>query len=178
MIARTARAGALLAAVAALALAGCGGGGGAATTTTASGPTRAQYLTRANAICAVARLQTAPLIARVKRSLSVAALLTGGATLVRTLGSVVSRLHADAAAGLAKLRALPQPAADHAAIAAFLRPLGKLIGYVGQAAALLLKAEPLNAYAVLAPATPTSNQVKGAARTFGADQCGAVLSAL
>jgi hypothetical protein len=177
VIARTARAGALLAAVAALALAGCGGGG-ASTTTTAGGPTRAHYLAQANAICAAARLQTAPLIARVKRSLSVAALLTGGASLVRTLGRIVSQLQADAAAGLAKLRALPQPAADHAAIEAFLEPLGKLIGYIRQAAALLLKAEPLNAYAVLQPATPTSSQVKSAARTFGADQCGAVLSAL
>lgn len=174
MIARSARVIGLLSAVAALALAGCGGGGGSSTTS--SGPTRAQYIASANAICGAVRKQAAPLIAKVKGS--VASLITGGASVAKTVAGELAQLHIVAGAGLAKLRALQQPAADHATIAHFLTPLTTVIADIGQAAATLAKDEPLNALALLQQAQPAAAQLTGAAKAFGAKQCGAVLSAL
>jgi hypothetical protein len=169
----THRAGALLAVAAALALAACGGGG-ATTSSTSSGPSHAQYVAAANAICATAARQTAPLIAKVKSS-GAAAVLSGGGP---ALAAIVSRLHDVAAVDLARLRALAQPPADHGAIARVLEPLTTVVADIGRAATALAKGEALNALALIQQAQPVAARVTGAARALGAARCGAVLAAL
>jgi hypothetical protein len=170
--ARGARHLAALAAATALALAGCGGGGSGSAT--ASGPTRAHFIAAANAICATAHAQTAELITKVK-STGASALL-GGDT--KSLAGLVTHLHDVAAANLAKLRALPQPAADHAAIASFMQPLSTVVSDIGRAATDLSKGEALNAYALIQQAQPAAGKVTSAARAYGAKECGTVLAAL
>jgi len=162
--------------VAALALAGCGGGGGgSSSTSTTSGPTHAQYVRAANAICATAQRQAAPLIARVKSSAG--SLLTGGAGATK-LAAVVTALHDAAAADLAKLRALAQPAGGGAAIERFLRPLSTVIADIGQAAKALGAGQAISAVALISQAQPLAASVTRAARAYGATQCGSVLAAL
>ena len=169
-----ARVASCLTVVAALtALAGCGGGGNGATSTS-GGPTRAHYVAAANRICATTKRQTVPLIAQVKKG-GIAAVLSGDAA---KLAPPVTRLRDVAAANLAKLRALPQPVADHAAIERFLRPLAGVVADIGAAARDLAKGEGLNAYALIQQARPLAARVTGAARAYGAAQCGAVLAAL
>jgi hypothetical protein len=158
----------LLAAATALVLAGCGGG------STASGPTRAQFIASANAVCAAAHSQTASLITKVKSS--GASALLGGDT--KSLAGLVAQLHDAAASNLAKLRALPQPAGDHAAIAGFMKPLSNVVNDIGQAATDLSKGEALNAFALIQQAQPEAAKVTTAANAYGAKKCGTVLAAL
>jgi hypothetical protein len=164
----------LAAAAAALALAGCGGGGGASTTT--SGPTHAQYVAAANGICSTARKQTASLINEIKSQ--TAAVITGNPGEAKALAAKVAQLHDVAAANLAKLRALAQPTADHTGISHMLKPLETVVGDIGQAATALSHGAALNAAALFQEAQPVAAQVTSAAHALGADQCGAVLSAL
>jgi hypothetical protein len=163
----------LVAALAALALALAACGGGSSSTSTSSGPTHAQYVASANAICATAHRQTGPLIAKLKSA--AASLLTGGAAAV---AATVTRLHDAAAANLAKLRALAQPPPDQARIGRMLRPLARVITLVGAAARDLAKSEALNALALIQQAQPLAAQVGTAARSLGASQCALVLAAL
>ena len=163
---------ALVALALAMALAACGGGG-SSSSSTSSGPSHAQFVASANAICATARTQTAPLIAKIKAS--GVSLLTGGAA---ALATPVTRLHAAAAAYLAKLRALAQPAADQAKIGRLLRPLVQVIALIGAAARDLAKGQGPNAAALIQQAQPLAAQVGSAARSLGASQCALVLGPL
>jgi hypothetical protein len=163
----------LVGAAAVLALAACGGGGG---TKTSSGPTHAEYVAAANHICANARSQTASLINEIKSQAG--AVVTGSAGGAKALSAKVTRLHDVAAANLAKLRALQQPAADHTAINHMLRPLETVVGDIGRAATALSHGAALDAVALLQQAQPVAAQVTSAAHSLGAGQCGAVLSAL
>jgi hypothetical protein len=157
--------------LASAALAACGGGG--KSSSASSGPTHAEYVAKANAICAATGRQTAPLIAKIKSSAT--ALLTGGAAAVVT---PVTRLHDVAAANVAKLRALAQPAGDRAKIARVLGPLAKIVKLIGAAAKDLGAGKVLNAVALIQQAQPLAGQVSSAARALGAGRCGQVLAAL
>jgi hypothetical protein len=162
------------AAMAVLALAACGGGG--SNSSTSSGPTHAQYVAAANGICATARKLTASLINEIKSQ--TAAVITGNTGEAKALAAKVRQLHDVAATNLAKLRALQQPAADHEAISHMLKPLETVVGDVGQAATALRHGAALNAAALFQEAQPAAAQVTSAAHALGANQCGAVLSAL
>jgi hypothetical protein len=158
--------------IVALALAACGGGG-SSSSSTSSGPTHAQYVASANAICKTARRQTAPLIAKLKSS--GAALVTGGGA---ALAASVTHLRDIAATGLAKLRALEPPAADRAQIERVLTPLKRVIGLIGAAAQDLGRNQALNAVALIQQAQPLAARIGSAARALGASQCALVLAAL
>jgi len=162
----------LLTATAFAVLSACGGGGKSSNST--SGPTHAQFVASANRICATAERQTVPLIAKVKSG-GIGAVLSGDAA---KLAPPVTRLHDIAAANLAKLRALTQPAADRAAIERFLRPLATVVADIGAAARDLAKGQGLDAYALIQQARPVAARVSSAARSYGVPQCGAVLAAI
>lgn len=160
---------AALAAAGLLALASCG----------SSGPTKSQYVAKANAICASARTQTTPLI----RQLTAAAvgLASPGANAARSarqMASAVGRLQSVSARELSQLRKLQQPSGDHAAIERFLTPLAGLVDAIGRAGAALRGGQPQRALAQLAEVQPTSQQVTRAANAYGMRQCGSVLTAL
>ncbi len=152
-------------------LAGCGGGGSAS-----HGPTKAAYVAKADAICRAAHAQTNQLISQIK-ALAPALLIGGTAAAPRAPG-LVARLHAVAASDLARLRALAQPSADHAAIAKFLVPLGKIVSALGSALADLRANHAVDAAAQFTNAIPTAQAVRSAASAYGFKDCPSLLAAL
>ena len=103
--------------------------------------------------------------------------LLGGGSAAKIAGSV-AELHAIAAAGLAKLRALPQPAGDHARIAKFLTPLSTIVDSIAGAASGLKHGQGAQALATLAADQTIAKQVTRAARSYGLRQCETIFSAL
>jgi hypothetical protein len=150
-----------------LALAGCGG---------SSGPSKSQYVAKADGICKAAQTQTAPLINEV--AAGAASLVSGGARSARQLATVLERLHSLAAGSLAQLRALRQPSGDHAAIERFLTPFASEVDAIGQAATALDGGQAPQALAHLEQVQPTAQQVTSAAQAYGLRQCASVISAV
>ena len=155
----------------AAALAGCGGGGSAA-----HGPTRAAYIAKADRICRSAHAQTNALISKIKALAPT--LLIGGTAAAPSAPGLVAQLRSVAAADLARLRALPQPSGDHAAIAKFLDPLASVVSALGKALADLRAGHALDAAALFSDAIPTAQAVRSAASVYGFKNCPSLLSAL
>jgi phosphoribosylpyrophosphate synthetase len=156
---------AAVAAVACLvALAGCGGG-------KSSGPTKAEFVEQADAICAATKARAAPLVQRVA---SVAA--GAGPTVGRELAPTVRQLHAIAADYVAKLRALKQPSADSNAIGAFIAPSASAADAIGQAASLLQSGDTLRAVGMLEQLQTAAQQANDAALAYGLDTCATTLT--
>ena len=155
----------------AAALAGCGGGGSAA-----HGPTRAAYIAKADGICRAAHAQTNQLISKIKALAPT--LLIGGTAAAPSAPGLVAQLHTVAAADLARLRALAQPSADHAAIAKFLDPLASVVGALGKALADLRAGHAIDAAALFSDAIPTAQTVRSAASAYGFKDCPSLLAAL
>ncbi len=155
------------------ALAGCGGGG---STTTSSGPTKAQYVAQTAAICKATQARLTPLVHKVAGA--AAELLTGGAGAAAKIAGAVDQLHAIAASGLAQLRALTQPAGDHARIAKFLTPLSTIVDSIATAASGLKKGQGAQALAQLQADQLQAAQVTSAAKSYGLHQCETIFSAL
>lgn len=155
-----------------LALAACGGGGSSSSSHT--GPTKAQYVANTASICKQTEKKIAPLVTHLAQA---AASLLGGGSAAKIAASV-EQLHTIAAAGLAKLRALPQPAGDHARIAKFLRPLSTIVDSIGSAAAGLRQGQGAQALATLEADQSVARQVTRAAHSYGLRQCETIFSAL
>jgi hypothetical protein len=162
------RAGSVLLALAAisLVLTGCG----------TSKPTQAQYVAKANAICAGAGAQTKPLIAQVGSAAG--SLSSGGQTAARQLAAALQNLNAVTRSSLAKLRALEEPTSGHATITRFLSSYGALSGALGSAAAAAGAGQPQQALAQLAKALPVSQQMASTATAYGMSRCASLLPAL
>jgi hypothetical protein len=161
----------------ALALAACGGGGGKASSSkTASGPTKAGFVAKADAICKSAESQIA---SNAKVILAQApSVLSGSKGAVTKLASVVAVLHAQAAAGLARLRALPQPAGDGKQIAKFIAPLTTIVDAIATAASGLRKGEGVGALEQIQGEQAVATQVTSAAKAYGLHGCETIFSAL
>jgi hypothetical protein len=144
------------------ALAGCG---------SSSGPTKAQYIARADPICASARAQAQPIIAQLAGAAG-----SLNASSARALAPAVSRLHAIGVSYLSRLRALRQPSGDHAAIDGFLRPSAQVVDAVGTAATALAGGDSVRALAQLQQIQPPALDANSAAERYGLRQCGSVLS--
>lgn len=154
----------------AAAIAGCGGG------SAAKGPTHAQYVARADAICRAARAQTNELIVKIKGLAPT--LLLGGTAAAPTASGLVAQLHRAAARDLARLRALAQPSADRAAIAKFLDPLSTIVRDMGTAQRDLEAGHAVDAAALFSNAIPTAEAVRSAATAYGFKACPGLLAAL
>jgi hypothetical protein len=158
-----------------LTLAACGGGG-ASTTAANSGPTKAQYLSRSAAICKATEKRLTPLVLQVAGAAGqVFAGSPGAATKVIP---AVEQLHTIAAAGLAKLTALTQPAGDHALIAKFLTPLSSIVQSIATALGGLKKGQGTQALAQLQADQTLAQQVTSAAKKYGLRQSETIFSAL
>ncbi|HEY1778657.1 MAG TPA: hypothetical protein VGG41_21050 [Solirubrobacteraceae bacterium] len=162
----------------AVALAACGGGGSGTTTTKTAnaGPTKAEYIASTSGICKQTESRLNPLIHQLTGA--VAGLLTGGAGASKAVATTVEKVYAIAASGLAKLRALPQPAADHAAIAKFLTPLGTIVDSMRSAIQGLKQGQGAQAIAQLQADQTPAQQVTSAAKKYGLRQCQTIFSAL
>lgn len=146
----------------AVAVGGCGG---------SSGPGRAHYIAQANQICAQARTQAAPLIQQLAATVS-----SPTAASERRAAPSVEKLEAIGQSYLAQLRALKEPSADHAAIERFLTPSGQVIDAIGQAASALKSGDTVTALAALQQIQTVAEDANGAARAYGLEQCGSVLT--
>jgi hypothetical protein len=175
---RRQRAGASLAAVlAAVALGACGGSGGTSTTkSTASGPTKAQFIAQADAICKTTEAKLAPLIKEL--AAGAAKLLAGTSSSTGQLATPLTKAHTVAAAGLTELQALAQPAGDHKQIEKFLSPLGQIVGSLATAAGGLSKGQSTEALAQLEQDQAPAQAVTGAATAYGLRGCETIFSAL
>ena len=151
-------------------LAGCGGGGD-------GGPTRAEYVARANRICQAASVRAAPFVTRL--SAAAAALYTGKslpAVRTRLLAREVGELHDVAAGYVAQLRGLNQPSGDRTTIKRFLNSSAAIVDAMGQASAALGTGDVTSALAALQRGQSASDEAKAAAQAYGLDACESVVS--
>ena len=153
----------------ALALAACGGGG-------SSGATKAQYDSKANAICKTAAAQTAPLKKAV--AAGVPALATGATSSLVTLTADLAKIHTDASSALTKLRALKEPSRASKQIGKFLTPLSSIIASIGKGATALGQRNTAAALSALEGAQALPQEIASAAGDYGLSQCGAIFSSL
>jgi hypothetical protein len=158
----------------ALAVAACGGGGGA--TSTVSGPTKAQYLAQAAVICKATEKQLTPLVREVAGAAG--QVFAGSPGAAAKVVPAVERLHAVAAAGLAKLSGLAKPVGDHARIAKFLTPLSNIVQSIATALSAIKKGQGTQALAQLQADQTLAQQVTSAAKSYGLRQCQTIFSAL
>jgi hypothetical protein len=150
-----------------LVFSGCGGGGG---------PSKSEYIARANTICQTASSQTAPVIKQVT-SLA-GALSSGSSSAGPRLASTLQRLHTVAAGYLMQLQRLKQPSGDHSAIEAFLTPLAQVVDAIGKAANAVGRGQVPAALGLLQQASPVAQRATAAAQAYGMRQCETVLTAL
>jgi hypothetical protein len=164
--------------VAAVALAACGGGSGSTSTTksTASGPTKARFIAQADAICKTTEAKLAPLIRELASG--AAKLLAGTSSATGQLAAPLTKAHTVAAAGLAEIQALAQPAGDHKPIEKFLSPLRQIVGSLATAAGGLSKGQSTEALALLEQDQAPAQAVAGAATAYGLRGCETIFSAL
>lgn len=141
-----------------------------------SGPTKAQYVAKVDAICKSAGSKTAPLVSKVVAG--GASLASGSARAAHELAPVLQQLHATGAASIAQLRALKQPIGESSKIEGFLSPLTNVVAAVGQAASSLSAGQPSGALGLLAQVESDAQQTMSAAQAYGVAACGSVLSAL
>ncbi len=153
----------------ALALAACG-----SSKPKASGPTKAEYITKANAICKAAGEKTAPLISKLEAG--GAALASGSPAAARELASVVAKVHEYGVASLSQLRSLKQPKGEAAAIERFLSPLSNVVAAAGQAASSLGSGQASAALGLLAHVETEAQAATKAADSYGVTPCGSVVA--
>lgn len=157
-------------------LAACGGGGSSSATKTATGPTKSQFVAEADAVCKSTEKQTSRLVDQIAGG--AANLLSGGAGAAAHIAGAVQQLHNVGAAGLAKLRGLAQPGADHKQIARFLMPLSTIVDSIGTAASGLREGQGAAALAQLQADQSPAEQVTTAAKAYGLRQCESLFSSL
>ena len=157
-----------------LALAACGGG--ASATTTNSGPTKAQYIAASATVCKATEKHLTPLVRQVAGAAG--QVFAGDAGAAAKVVPAVEQLHAIAAAGLAKLKALTQPAGDHARIAKFLTPLSSIVESIATALSGLKQGQGTQALAQLQADQSLAQEVTSTAKSYGLRQCETIFSAL
>jgi hypothetical protein len=165
----------LLALCGACLLAGCGGSSSKSASTTSSPPTKAAYLSAANALCKAASPRSSALIGQVESATAVAVQKRTPAAAAQLL-VLVRRLHTAAGETLTRLRALRTPVGGAAPIEGFLTGLGAATASLGSSARLLAgghAAVGLGKLLKLQAATPA---LAAAAKASGLGECEGVLS--
>jgi hypothetical protein len=141
-----------------------------------SAPTRAQYVASANAICRAASAQTGPLVRRL--TAAAGSLSAGNQAAAREAAGTLQQLHAVTSATLAKLRALQQPAAGHAAIERVSSSLASVTAALDRAAAGAATGQLQQALAELQAAAPAAQQMALAAGAYGMTRCATLFAGL
>jgi hypothetical protein len=147
------------------ALGACGSG-------SSSGPTKKQYVAKADAICNAAAAKTAPLISRV--AAAGPALASGSPKTAREIAPALKQVYEEGAASLAELQALKQPDGDKKAIEGFVSPLTNVVAADSQAYSSLSAGQAAAALGLLAKVQADAQRVTSAAQAFGVAPCGRV----
>ena len=147
-------------------LAACGGGGDED-----EGPTRAQYIARADRVCRDTTTQARPLL---RRLVTAASGLTPPPA--RTLAPVGREVHELARGHLARLRAIEQPQDERTAIAAWLKQTQAVVAAIGRSAAALSAGRRAEAFGTLQATQTSASQANAAASDLGLSDCATVLS--
>jgi hypothetical protein len=137
-----------------------------------SGPSKAQYVAKADAICNAASNKTAALISRIASAAP--ALASGSPKAAREIAPTLKQVQEEGAASLAELRALKQPKGDKKAIEGFLSPLTNIVTAIGQAAGSFSAGQPSTALSQLANVQGDVERGIGAARAYGVGRCAGV----
>lgn len=146
-------------------LAACG-------SSSSGGPTKEQYVAKADAICNAASTKTAALISKI--AAAGPALASGSAKAAREIAPTVRQVHEQGAASLAELRALKQPKGDKKAIEGFVVPLTNIVAAIREAASSLSAGQASTALAHLANVQADVEREISAAHAFGVARCGGV----
>ena len=162
------------------AIAGCGGSSsttttGAGTTAAAGVPTKAEFVAKANAVCATASAQTGKLLSEVEAA-TTAALSAPSAHSAAQLAGLVAQLHSAALRVLGELQSLNPPASDRAAISQFLTPLTHAITGLGEADKAITSGHATQALSSLLTLQSKTPQLAAAAHAYGLTGCEGVLS--
>lgn len=147
------------------ALAACG-------SSSSGGPSKAQYVAKADAICNAASTKTAALISKI--AAAGPALGSGSAKAAREIAPTVKQVHEEGAASLSQLRALKQPKGDKKAIEGFVVPLTNIDAAISQAASSLSAGKASTALAQLANVQADAEGEISAAHAFGVARCAGV----
>jgi hypothetical protein len=146
----------------ALLLAACGG---------SSGPSKTDYIVRADKVCRAARAEALPLVKE---------LTAGGLSLSRgqaeALAATARRLHATEASYLAQLRALDVPSGDKDDVDKFLTPTGQVVTAIDVAAAALARGDVATTASLLGQAQAAGLEARNAADAYGFKNCGGALA--
>ncbi len=159
-------------------LAGCGSSSSSTATTTATtaaAPTKAEYVARANAICAAAAPQTGKLLGELEGA-TTAALKGPSASGAAQLEALVVKLRGSAQTVLGLLEGIKQPTGDQAAIEQFLMPLAHAIAGLGVAAKAIATGHASQALGSLLELRSKTPQLASAAQAAGLTKCEGVLS--
>ena len=143
-------------------LAGCGGGGG---------PSKADYIAKADKICRAARTDALPMIRQMT-----AGGTSPGAAQARQLAGVTAKLHATEARYLGRLRALDRPSGDSDAIEKFLAPATQVVDAIDSASSALRGGDVATALSLLGRAQFAAAEAKNAADAYGFKACGGALA--
>lgn len=164
--------------LAACAIAGCGGSSsstGTSTTAAVGAPTKAEFVAKANAVCATASAQTGKLLGEVETA-TTAALSGPSAHSAAQLEGLVAQLHSAALRVLGELQSLNPPASDRAAISQFLTPLTHAITGLGEADKAIAAGHATQALSSLLTLQSKTPQLAAAAHAYGLTGCEGVLS--
>ena len=157
-------------------LGGCGGAATGTTTATSSPATaKAEYVAKANAVCAAAAARTGKLLGEVEGA-TTAAMRAPSASAGTQLAVLVGHLHDGALTVLGQLEGLKAPAGEEAAVERFLQPLAHSIAGLGEAARAITGGHATRALGSLVELQAKTPQLASAAQAAGLSQCEGVLS--
>lgn len=151
-------------------------GGALLTGCGSSGPSKAQYTAKANAICRNAAAHTTPLVGQLTNAAG--SLSAANPAAARELAGALEQLHTTTAATLTKLRALKPPSTDPAAIEHFLSSFAVVAETLGKTATAAGAGQLQETLAQLEATAPAAGQMAAAAKAYGLNECAALFGPL
>jgi hypothetical protein len=134
--------------------------------TVASTITRAQFIVRADAICKASEARLAPVLA------TEASALSGQSPNALVGGEALDKAQAIVRAGIAALRALPEPNADRTVLSRLFGAVGREAGALGTLATDFRESKTSAATAVEKEVTADSSLYRAIAAGYGFKRCG------
>jgi hypothetical protein len=145
----------------ALALGACGGSSGQFASSSAPAPTKAQFVARADQLCRTQNTRLAPLSHRL-----------ANATSPKDVVALLNQERTEVQAGIAALRAIPEPAADHRAIAGIIAQPASELTVVAKTAADLQHGDTTAFQTDAAQLKTVHQNYEHLAQSYGLHYCG------
>lgn len=134
--------------------------------TVASAITRAQFIVRADAVCKASEARLAPVLT------TEASALSGQSPNALVGGEALDKAQAIVRAGIAALRALPEPNADRTVLSQLFSAVGREAGALGTLATDFRESKTSAATAVEKEVTADSSRYTAIAARYGFRRCG------